>query len=154
MKRETKSYFNSLVMFDADGNISNVYDKYHLVPFGEYIPFQKWIPLKPVVEFTGFILGSGVKTFEAFGLKYSPVICYEIIFSGKVAGPDTPDFIVNITNDAWYGISAGPHQHFTQAVFRAVEEGIPVIRAANTGLSGLIDPLGRCSRPIPTFRAI
>lgn len=150
-EREPKSYYNSLVTIDADGTISNIYDKYHLVPFGEYIPFQKWIPLKPVVEFTGFVLGSGVKTLEVFGLKYSPVICYEIIFSGKVAGPDSPDFIVNVTNDAWYGISAGPHQHFTQAVFRAVEEGIPVIRAANTGLSGLIDPLGRVHEISPLF---
>jgi apolipoprotein N-acyltransferase len=79
------------------------------------------------------------------------VICYEIIFSGKVVGPDTPDFIINVTNDAWYGISAGPHQHFTQAIFRAVEEGIPVIRAANTGLSGLIDPLGQVHGLSPLF---
>ncbi len=148
---ETARYYNSLVVIDAGGKISNVYDKYHLVPFGEYIPFQKWIPLKPVVEFTGFILGEGVKTFELFDLKYSPVICYEIIFPGKIAGPDSPDFIVNVTNDAWYGISAGPHQHFVQAIFRAVEEGTPVIRSANTGFSGLIDPLGGVHDKSPLF---
>ena len=148
---ETKSYFNSLVMIDADGRISNIYDKHHLVPFGEYIPFQKWIPLKPVVRFTGFGLGDGPKTFEVFGLKYSPVICYEIIFSGAVTGPDSPDFIVNVTNDAWYGVSAGPYQHFTQAIFRAVEEGIPVIRDANTGFSGLIDPLGKIHEISPLY---
>jgi apolipoprotein N-acyltransferase len=140
---DTENYYNSLVMIDSAGNISNIYNKHHLVPFGEYIPFQKYIPLKPVVEFTGFVLGDGVHTFEALGIKYSPVICYEIIFPGKVAGPDLPDVIVNITNDAWYGVSAGPHQHFTQAMFRAVEEGIPVVRSANTGFSGLIDPLGK-----------
>src|SRR5262249_49138670 len=110
----TETYYNSLVMIDKDGKISNIYDKHHLVPFGEYIPYQKWIPLKPVVEFSGFVFGDGPHTFDALGVKYSPVICYEIIFSGKVTGSEAPDVIVNVTNDAWYGISAGPYQHFTQ----------------------------------------
>jgi apolipoprotein N-acyltransferase len=113
------------------------------VPFGEYIPFQKWIPLKPVVEFSGFTLGDGAHTFEALGIKYSPVICYEIIFPGAITAEEMPQAIVNITNDAWYGVSAGPYQHFDQAIVRAVEEGTPVIRSANTGFSGIIDPLGR-----------
>ena len=139
---ETKSYFNSLVMIDKTGTITNIYDKHHLVPFGEYIPFQKWIPLKPVVEFSGFRTGIGAQTFDALGIKYSPVICYEIIFPGAVTATVPPDVIINVTNDAWYGISAGPHQHFDHAVVRAIEEGIPVIRSANTGFSGLVDPLG------------
>ncbi len=151
---EQKKYFNSLVMIDRDGTISNVYDKHHLVPFGEYIPYQPWIPLRPVVQFTGFASGRGPQTFTTpEGISYSPVICYEIIFSGMLTDrPGAPDFIVNVTNDAWYGISPGPHQHFTQAVFRAVEEGIPVVRAANTGFSGLIDPYGRIMEKSELFQ--
>jgi apolipoprotein N-acyltransferase len=149
---ETKSYFNSLVMIDKNGSITNIYDKHHLVPFGEYIPFQKWIPLKPVVEFSGFRTGIGAQTFEALGIKYSPVICYEIIFPGAVTGMVAPDLIINVTNDAWYGVSAGPYQHFDQAVVRAVEEGIPVVRSANTGFSGMIDSLGYVYEKSRLFR--
>ncbi|MCB9984019.1 MAG: apolipoprotein N-acyltransferase [Rhodospirillales bacterium] len=139
-----ESYGNSLVMIKLDGSVSNVYDKHHLVPFGEYIPFQKWIPLAPVVQFKGFEAGPGVQTFKApGGALYSPLICYEIIFPGRsVAAGTRPDFIVNVTNDAWYGNSAGPHQHLTQALFRAIESGVPVIRSANTGFSAIISPYG------------
>lgn len=145
VEREKPAYYNSMVMIDSDGIISNIYDKSHLVPFGEYIPFKKWIPLEPVVKFNGFASGDGAKTFEALGIKYSPIICYEVIFPGKIVSQEDefPDVLINITNDAWYGFSAGPHQHFTQAVFRAVEEGIPMVRAANTGTSGIITPLGQ-----------
>ena len=142
---QTESYYNSLVMIDRDGKISNIYNKHHLVPFGEYIPYQEWIPLKPIVQFTGFVKGDGPAHFETpEGLTYSPLVCYEVIFPGAVTdiSATLPDFIVNVTNDAWYGISAGPYQHYTQAVFRAVEEGVPLVRAANTGLSGVIYPLG------------
>ena len=138
------SYGNSLVMVDRSGTVSNTYDKRHLVPFGEYIPFQRWIPLAPIVQFKGFKAGSGAQTFTTpSGHTYSPLICYEIIFpGGSIAHDFTPDFIVNVTNDAWYGLSAGPYQHLTQALFRAVETGVPVVRAANTGFSVLISPYG------------
>lgn len=143
--REKDEYTNSLVMIDANGAVSNIYDKHHLVPFGEYIPFQRWIPLDPFVQFKGFKKGQGLMTQKTpESLTYSPLVCYEIIFPGRTisANGERPDFIVNATNDAWYGDSAGPRQHFTQAVFRAVETGIPVIRVANTGISGVIDPYG------------
>ncbi len=143
-----KTYFNSLVVLNAEGQKEAVYDKAHLVPFGEYIPFQQWIPLKPVVQFEGFVAGPGPQTLTIGqdNISFSPLICYEVIFPGKVTpGNDQqrPDFLVNVTNDAWYGDSAGPYQHFTQAVFRAIEEGLPLVRSANTGISGIIDPYGR-----------
>lgn len=142
---EDDSYHNSVITISQDGSVSNIYDKTHLVPFGEYIPFQKWIPLRPVAAFKGFDIGAGLQSLTTFGgLTYSPLVCYEIIFPGKMVARGThPDFIVNVTNDGWYGISLGPYQHFVKAQFRAIEEGIPVIRAANTGFSGVIDPYGR-----------
>lgn len=140
----TGNAYNALVMIDNQGNVTNVYDKNHLVPFGEYIPFQEWIPLEPVARFKGFAGGKGPQTFTTpQGIKYSPVICYEIIFSGKVVKPDErPDFILNVTNDSWYGDSGGPKQHLKQAVFRAIEEGIPVVRVADTGVTAIINSQG------------
>lgn len=149
--RVYSQYTNSTVMFHAEGLEQNIYDKHHLVPFGEYIPFQKWIPLAPVVKFKGFETGDGPSTLKAYdNLRYSPLICYEIIFPGKSLNTDTkdhhaPDFILNVTNDAWYGESAGPHQHLSKAVYRAIESGLPVIRSANTGFSAIISPFGRIS---------
>jgi len=143
---DDKKYYNSLLAFDQYGDIAAVYDKTHLVPFGEFIPLQKWIPLKAVAEYSGFERGSGPQTHKLDDLPvFSALICYEIIFPGKVtpSGPDRSDWVVNITNDAWYGLSAGPHQHFNQVRFRAVEEGLPIIRSANTGISGQIGPYGR-----------
>ncbi len=142
---EKEEYFNSLIIMNTNGEITNIYNKHHLVPFGEYIPFQKWIPLTPVVNFTGFVKGNGPQTYKTpEGLSYLPLICYEAIFPGKAQKENlSPDFIINITNDAWYGKSAGPYQHFMQNKFRALETGTPLVRSANTGISALIDPYGR-----------
>ena len=142
---ETDRFFNSLVLIDKFGDITNVYDKNHLVPFGEYIPFQKWIPLRPVTKFRGFAGGGGQQTLQTpEGLKYSPAICYEIIFANEVIRQgDHPDFILNVTNDSWYGDTSGPRQHLQQAVYRAIEEGIPVVRVADTGISAIVDVHGQ-----------
>jgi apolipoprotein N-acyltransferase len=140
---------NSLTVFDKNLNAVSRYDKSHLVPFGEYMPFQKIIPFGPVATYKGFTKGQGPQRLRIPPLQdnisFSAMICYEIIFPGRVIDntEDRPSFIVNITNDGWYGKSHGPLQHFVKARFRAIEEGIPVIRSANTGISGIIDPLGR-----------
>lgn len=143
----TGAYFNSIISISGDGSIGGIYNKHHLVPFGEYIPFQHIIPLKTVTQFSGFEAGPGPQTIEgAPGFFYNPAICYEIIFPGTVVDKSAPSLtnaIITVTNDAWYGDSPGPYQHFTAARFRAVEEGLPVIRAANTGISGVISPKGQ-----------
>lgn len=139
-------YYNGIAVFDARGGMTPVYSKTHLVPFGEYIPFQKYIPIKPVVAFSGFEKGPGTLTVTQDGIPaFSPLVCYEIIFPGKATArrPIDPMWIVNVTNDAWYGDSAGPHQHFAHSIFRAIEEGVPVVRSANTGISGMTDSYGR-----------
>lgn len=143
---DKRKYYNSLATYDRQLEPVHIYDKSHLVPFGEYIPFQRYIPLEPVVKFSGLEKGAGPQTLPLPGpdITFSPLVCYEIIFSGAItATQNRPDFIVNVTNDAWYGDSGGPRQHFVMAQFRAIEEGIPVIRSANTGVSGIIDPAGR-----------
>lgn len=145
-ERNAERYYNSLASYDAGLNRITLYDKSHLVPFGEYIPFQNLIPLNPFVNFSGFEKGSGPQTQSIeTGLKISPLICYEIIFPHAATDrqAERADLIVNVTNDAWYGDSAGPRQHLAMARFRAIEEGVPVARAANTGISGLFDPYGR-----------
>ncbi|MFK7840558.1 MAG: apolipoprotein N-acyltransferase [Bdellovibrionales bacterium] len=149
LRRESDQYFNSLVTLGPDDKILHIYNKSHLVPFGEYIPFQNYIPIPTVTQFSGFEKGGGPKSLSLFdSLAYSPLICYEILFPGKAVpegnqNDDNVDFIVNVTNDAWYGTSPGPWQHLTKAQFRAIEEGKPVLRAANTGVSAIIDPYGR-----------
>jgi apolipoprotein N-acyltransferase len=139
-------YFNSLVAINRASQITAVYDKAHLVPFGEYVPYRDWVPL-PALAGLGidFSRGPGPRTLHVQGLPpFSPFICYEAIFSGAVTDPnDPPQFLLNVTNDAWYGHTAGPYQHFAIARVRAVEEGLPLVRAANTGISGIIDPYGR-----------
>lgn len=142
---ETKKYANSLVMIDKDARLSNIYNKHHLVPFGEYIPFQKYIPLAPIARFSGFETGPGPARLSLSDtLTYSPQVCYEAIFPNTLYPQDAarPDFIVNVTNDAWYGDSPGPYQHFVQAQFRAIEGGVTMIRSANTGVSAVIGPSG------------
>lgn len=139
--------WNSLLMIDRAGSIVGSYDKVHLVPLGEYIPFHK--QLAPVSGFIGrgsFEVGAGRTTLALQGLpSFSPVICYEVIFPAAVTGPSAarPRWLLNITNDAWFGLSSGPYQHLVSARLRAVEEGLPMLRAANTGVSAVIDAYGR-----------
>ncbi len=140
------AYANSVSLLDRDMSIVGIYDKFHLVPFGEFIPLQNWIPLKPVAAFKGFQRGTGAATIRHKNIPaFSPLICYEVIFPNEVVDTkeERPKWIVNVTNDGWYGDSAGPYQHFAQTRLRAIEEGLPVVRSANTGISGIIDPYGR-----------
>jgi apolipoprotein N-acyltransferase len=138
--------WNSLVAVDDTAGIAAVYDKHHLVPFGEYMPLREFLPLEKITAGAlDFSAGPGPRTFHLPGLPaFSPLICYEVIFPGRVLDrADRPSWLLNITNDGWFGTSAGPHQHFASARLRAVEEGLPVVRAANTGISGVIDSYGR-----------
>ena len=144
----TRAY-NSIYLIDHDGSILSVYDKLHLVPFGEYLPFQDLMEKLGFVQLTkvqgGFIPGDRRRTMELpHAPRVLPLICYEAIFPGDVAPTnDRPGWIVNLTNDGWFGISTGPYQHLQQTRLRAIEEGLPIARAANTGISAVIDPLGR-----------
>lgn len=139
--------WNSLYVIDHEGGIADIYDKVHLVPFGEYIPLRALITLNKITAGTSdFSTGSGIKTLSAQGrmAPYSPLICYEAIFPDNVIHrTQRPAWMVNITNDAWFGISTGPYQHLYAVRLRAVEQGIPLVRAANTGISAIIDSYGR-----------
>ena len=142
-------FYNSVTILDKKANVLGNYDKHHLVPFGEYIPFRDKLKLTPVsfaMDMIGdFGRGPGPRTMYVNTLPpFSPLICYEANFPGEVVDQkDRPAWLVNVTNDGWYGKTAGPHQHFAMARMRAVEEGLPLARAANTGISAMIDPLGR-----------
>jgi apolipoprotein N-acyltransferase len=146
--RVTRAY-NSIYTIDNDGSVVSIYDKLHLVPFGEYLPFQAWMEKLGFVQLTkvhgGFIPGTRQRTMEIpQAPRALPLICYEVIFPGiAAAGDERAGWIINLTNDGWFGNSTGPHQHLQQARLRAVEEGLPVVRAANTGISAVIDPSGR-----------
>ncbi len=134
---------NSLFALGPDGNIEAIYDKWHLVPFGEYQP--DWLPLGiQVVPGGGFARGPGPRTLTLPGLPpVGPFICYEAIFSSQIIDRrDRPDWMVNVTNDAWFGNSTGPRQHLAAARLRAVEEGLPLFRAANTGISAAFNSRG------------
>ena len=152
-------FYNSLYVVDGRGEIVETYDKHHLVPFGEYVPLRHLlgrIGLRQLVQFQGsFEEGPGPRTLAIPGLPpVSPLICYEVIFAGKVVAPgERPAWLVNITNDAWFGSSAGPYQHFLQVRLRAIEQGLPVVRSANSGISALVDPYGRVVKSLPLDRA-
>lgn len=138
--------WNALLVIDPEGRIVAHYDKVHLVPLGEYIPFHK--QLAPVSGFIGrgsFEEGEARVTLDLPRLpSFSPVICYEVIFPAAVTGPGArPRWLLNVTNDAWFGLSSGPYQHLASARVRAVEEGLPMVRAASTGVSAVIDAYGR-----------
>lgn len=151
--------FNSVYVINDRGEIEDAYDKVHLVPFGEYLPFQTILESLGLQQLTklpgGFSAGPRRRALSLPAAPaFSPLICYEIIFPGEVLpdnpgsdnlgpGDPRPGFLLNLTNDSWYGRTPGPYQHLHQARVRSVEEGLPLVRAANTGISIVGDPFGR-----------
>jgi apolipoprotein N-acyltransferase len=138
--------WNSVEAVDAQGAIRATYDKAHLVPFGEYVPFRDVLPMKKITPGAIDIsAGPGPRSLSLPGLpSFSPIVCYEVIFPEAVVDRGArPDWILNVTNDVWYGHSSGPYQHFAIARTRAVEQGLPLVRAANNGISGVVDATGR-----------
>ena len=139
---------NSAILINSDGKISSSYDKIHLVPFGEYLPFiehiKKYEFIRILTNEKGLSKGKSYDPISTpLGLARI-LICYEIIFSNEVLRSKyEPDIIINISNDAWFNNYTGPSQHFSNAKFRSVETGLPVLRSSNTGISGVIDPYGR-----------
>jgi apolipoprotein N-acyltransferase len=152
--RVTQAY-NSIYVIDDEGSVLSVYDKLHLVPFGEYLPFQDLMESLGFEQLTrvrgGFIPGKVRRTLQIPGAPRAlPLICYEAAFPSAITTPDErPGWMVNLTNDGWFGISTGPYQHLQQARIRAVEQGLPLVRAANTGISAVIDPVGRIVAHLP-----
>jgi len=140
--------WNSLFAIKPDGVVAATYDKSHLVPFGEYLPLRSLIGDKFGKLTAGrsdFSAGPGPQTIKLEGLpSFSPLICYEVIFPSAVTDKkDRPDWLLNITNDAWFGLSAGPYQHLMSARFRSVEQGMPLVRVANTGITVATDAYGQ-----------
>jgi apolipoprotein N-acyltransferase len=137
-------WFNSITIIDSKGRIIDDYYKTHLLPFGEYIPFREWIPLpRLAVGIEDWHRGNGLKNITIGNLPtFTPLICYEAVFPNKSSLPNSK-WILNVTNDAWFGNSFGPYQHFSAVRMRAVEQGLPLVRAANTGISAFVDPYGR-----------
>jgi len=140
--------FNSLYVFGHGGVLVGTYDKFHLVPFGEYLPLEPLLASLGITKLVGFPgsfdAGDGPHTLHVPGAPDAgPLICYEILFPGAVVGQPRPGWLVNVTDDSWFGPWAGPRQHLLAARVRAIEEGLPVARAANTGISAVIDPDGR-----------
>jgi apolipoprotein N-acyltransferase len=146
---ERRRYFNSMAAITGDGRVLATYDKSHLVPFGEYLPFYQWLEPLGITKLTGgsggYTEGSGVRTLQIPGTPpFGPLICYEVIFPGAVIEPGhRPEWLVTMTDDSWFGPWTGPYQHLGIAKVRAAEEGLAIVRAANTGVSAVIDPYGR-----------
>jgi apolipoprotein N-acyltransferase len=157
--RAYSDYFNAIEVITAGGTIVDSYDKIHLVPFGEYLPFDallRGLGLRNFVSIPGgFEPGRVRKALDIPGLPpAAPLICYEAIFPGEVGlspgnGPKRARFLLNVTNDGWFGMTAGPSQHFAQSRLRAIEEGLPMVRGAATGISAIIDPYGRVVESLP-----
>jgi len=155
-RREQTRFYNSMVVLGPDGTTQQVYDKHHLVPFGEYMPLGDMLAKIGIHglaarEGNGYSSGPGAQLldFGALG-KALPLICYEAVFAHDVgAAPERPAFLIQITNDAWFGKGAGPLQHLAQARMRAIEQGLPLARAANTGVSAMIDAAGRVTASLP-----
>ena len=143
-------YFNSFTTYDHNLEILNSYNKINLVPFGEFLPFEKilgFIGLKTITNnYQSYSKGKKRSIIEInkFGssIKLLPLICYEIIYSGNIFDDDNFDFIVNISEDGWFGHSIGPQQHFVHSIYRSIESGKYVLRSANNGKAAIINPLG------------
>jgi apolipoprotein N-acyltransferase len=147
--------YNSIYVIGHDGSLDSFYDKTHLVPFGEYLPFQRFLESLGLQQLTkqrgGFLAGDRRRLIAVPGAPLAlPLICYEIIFpDGLMPKGQRPGWMINVTNDGWFGISSGPYQHLQQARVRAIEQGLPLVRAANTGISAIVDPVGRIIDSLP-----
>lgn len=148
-RRDGSRFYNSLVTLNPDATVGQIYDKFHLVPFGEYIPWGDALARIGITAFAaqqgnGYSAGPGPALMPAPGTPpFQPLICYEAIFPQHLRGlEERPEWLLQATNDAWFGQFSGPYQHLAQARLRAIESGLPLIRAANTGISAIIDPHG------------
>ncbi|WP_418595074.1 apolipoprotein N-acyltransferase [Ponticoccus sp. (in: a-proteobacteria)] len=159
-REEMGRWHNSLVLMDAEGDLAQVYDKHHLVPFGEYMPaaglFARWniAGLAARAE-GGYSAGPGPELLDLGPLGSAlPLICYEAVFPQDVhRAPARPEMLMQLTNDAWFGQFSGPYQHLAQARIRAIEQGLPMLRSANTGVSAVIDGAGRVLASLPLGEA-
>ncbi|MDH2327450.1 apolipoprotein N-acyltransferase [Cereibacter sp. SYSU M97828] len=152
--------FNSLAVIAPDGQLVDTYDKHHLVPFGEYIPFGDTMARIGITAFAsqlgnGYSAGRGARVLDFGPLGHAlPLICYEAVFPQDVAAaPERPAWLMQVTNDAWFGTLTGPYQHLAQARLRAIEQGLPLLRAANTGVTAVIDAKGRVLDSLPMGEA-
>ncbi|HTR14823.1 MAG TPA: apolipoprotein N-acyltransferase [Roseiarcus sp.] len=152
------AYFNSIETLTKDGLSGGRYDKQHLVPFGEYVPFENILDRVGITQFIhipgGFTPGTGRRIFDVRGLpEATPLVCYEAIFPVEIgdalSGAHRASFLLNVTDDAWFGDTPGPRQHYAQARLRSIELGLPMVRAANTGVSAVVDGLGREVAALP-----
>jgi len=152
-----KKFYNSFSFYDHNLNLINAYNKINLVPFGEFLPLEKIlgaVGLKSLTNnYQSFSKGKNRKIIKInendFDIKILPLICYEIIYSGKIFDNSNFDYIINISEDGWFGDSIGPHQHFTHSIFRAVESGKYLIRSSNNGIAAIINPIGFIEKKIP-----
>ena len=157
---KTALYYNAIQVVADGGSVVDSYDKVHLVPFGEFLPLEPVLQAIGITHFVhvpgGFQAGAGRRLMTVPGLPpVAAIVCYEAIFSGEVV-PDAPGtpasrpgLLLNVTNDSWFGHTAGPYQHLAQARLRAIEEGLPLVRAATTGISAIIDARGRTVAALP-----
>jgi apolipoprotein N-acyltransferase len=155
-RRDGERFYNSLIATDKTGAVRRVYDKYHLVPFGEYMPFGDFLANFGITAFAarlgnGYSSGKGAAVLDLGRAgKVLPLICYEAVFPQDLFNaPERADWILQITNDAWFGNLAGPYQHLAQARLRAIEQGLPLMRVANTGITAAIDAKGRVIDSLP-----
>ncbi len=155
-RADGQRYFNSLAVIDGTGSVTHVYDKWHLVPFGEYIPAGDLLAGIGIRAFAaregnGYSAGPGPRVLDLGRAgRVLPLICYEAVFpQGLMTLPDRADWILQVTNDGWFGDLSGPYQHLAQARLRAVEQGLPLLRTANTGITAVIDARGQVLASLP-----
>jgi apolipoprotein N-acyltransferase len=154
----TPLLWNGLLAVNAQGEVEAAYSKSHLVPFGEYVPLRWLFPSfvkKVTAGSIDFSAGKGLQTLQIDHLPpFSSLVCYEGIFPGQVVAKEgrRPEWLLNLTNDAWFGTTSGPYQHLAITRLRAIEEGLPLVRVANNGISAVIDPYGRVLRSLPLNR--
>jgi apolipoprotein N-acyltransferase len=147
LKKGNDDYYNSAYLLSPSGEVRGKYDKVHLVPYGEYVPLRNVFPFVNglTAGIGDFGTGAGFYPLSLGNKKVGILICYEAIlpFAARMYKRGNADLLVNITNDAWFGTTSAPFQHFSMAIFRTVETRLYLVRAANTGISGVIDPCGR-----------